>query len=166
MYRFGNRPAGHGFVDDEQLSVELECHVPPALFSITMPALKPRPLPKLTLHGPHHAAATYCVEPMVIPSRAVTCAEPPPTVLTSKMFCQAPGVFVPATPDVEYQTICPPARRWAEFVRSIAMGEMKRGSGSGGLMKCQLAPPSLDWSAVRPVYSVITLFEFAGSTSV
>ncbi len=86
------------------------------------------------------------------------------------MFCQSveapvPAV-VPATPASEFHTIAPPATRWLGLVRSMLIGAMKRGSGSAGAMKCQLAPPSVDFRAVRPVYSVITLFELAGSTSV
>src|SRR5215468_3937938 len=130
-----------------------------------MPDWKPPPVVKLGLQGPHHAAATYCVPPMVTASRAVTwdVAFPPSAVRTSKMFCQSveapvPAV-VPAIPASEFHTIAPPATRWFGFVRSMLIGAMKRGSGSAGVMRCQLAPPSVDFSAVRPVYSVITLFE-------
>src|SRR5690349_23599688 len=108
-----------------------------------MPAWKPVPLGKLGLHGPHHAAATYCVLPTVMASSAVTwdAAFPPRAVRTSKMFFQSVAApvlaVVPATPASEFQTKAPPATRWLELVRSIVMGAMKRGSGSDGVMKCQ-----------------------------
>src|SRR5579864_2901657 len=130
-----------------------------------MPLWNPPPLEKLALHEPHHAAATYCTPPIVTPSSAVTSAAglAPVALRTSKMLVQ---LVVPAMPFSEFHTIAPPASRWFEFVRSIAMGAMKRGSGSFGTMKFQFLPPSVDFKAVRPVYSVITLFELVGSTSV
>ena len=48
----------------------------------------------------------------------------------------------------------------------MLIGAMNRGSGSAGVMKCQFSPPSIDFNAVSPVYSVMTLFELVGSTSV
>src|SRR5690349_15794168 len=132
---------------------------------MTTPEWKPPPVVKLALHGPHHAAATYCTPPTVIASSAVTseAALPPTAVRVSKMFCHE---VVPATPASEFHTIAPPETRWFGLVRSMSIGAMKRGSGSGGTMKCQLAPPSVDFKAVRPVYSVMTLLELVGSTSV
>ena len=43
---------------------------------------------------------------------------------------------------------------------------MKRGLGSLGLMSTQLRPPSVEVAMSRPVYSVMTLSLFFGSTSV
>src|SRR5712664_1485920 len=108
-----------------------------------MPLRKPVPLPKVTLHGPHHAADTYSTWLMVTASSAVTCADAlaPTAVRTSKMLFQSVDAPVPdvtpATPASELQTIAPPARRWLELVRSIAIGAMNRGLGSAGTMKCQ-----------------------------
>ncbi len=73
---------------------------------------------------------------------------------------------VPAMPASEFHTIAPPATRWPGLVRSMSIGAMKRGSGSAGTMRCQFAPPSVDFKTVRPVYSVITSLELAGSTRV
>ena len=133
--------------------------------SITNPEWKPPPVLKLALHGPHHAAATYSTPPTVTASSAVTsdAALPPSAVRVSNMFCHE---VVPAMPASEFQTIAPPETRWLEFVRSMLIGAMNRGLGSGGTMKCQLAPPSVDLSAVRPTYSVMTFFELLGSTMV
>src|SRR5215472_7206316 len=137
-----------------------------------MPALNPPPPGTLGLQGPHHAAATYWVLPIVTASSAVTCdaAFPPSALRTSKIVCQSVDApvqdVVHAMPASEFHTIAPPATRWLGVVRSMTIGAMKRGSGSGGTMKCQLAPPSVDFNAVRPVYSVITLFELVGSTRV
>src|SRR5215472_8326393 len=90
-----------------------------------MPALNPPPPGTLGLQGPHHAAATYWVPPIVKASSAVTCdaASPPSAVRTSKMFCQSveapvPEV-VPAMPASEFHTIAPPATRWLGLVRSM-----------------------------------------------
>ena len=72
---------------------------------------------KLPLHGPHHAAATYCVPPIVTASRAVTWAAAlaPVAVRVSKMFCQSVDAPVPdvtpAIPASELQTKAPPATR-------------------------------------------------------
>src|SRR6478752_7235304 len=160
MYRLGRPPAGQAELPVHSCAVA--CHVPPLLLSITRPALKPLPVGKLGLHGPHHAAATYWVSPTVMASSAVTCEVvfPPSAARTSKMLFQSVAApvlaVVPATPASEFQTNAPPATRWLELVRSMVMGAMKRGSGSDGAMKCQFAPPSVDFSAVRSVYSVMT----------
>src|SRR5215469_12009830 len=111
MYRFGRPPFGHAELPVHSCAVA--CHVPPLLLSITMPAAKPLPLGKLGLHGPHQAAATYCVSPTVMASSAVTCdaALPPRALRTSKTFwCPAAPVLavVPATPASEFHTNAPP----------------------------------------------------------
>src|SRR5436305_12584051 len=101
-----------------------------------MPLWKPPPVAKLALHAPHHAAATYCTPPIVTPSIAVTsaCTLEPTAVRTSKMLVQ---LVVPAMPASELHTIAPPDSRWSGLVRSIAMGAMNRGFGSGGTMEVQ-----------------------------
>src|SRR6478672_127494 len=89
MYRLGRPAVGHAGLPVHSCAVA--CQVPPLLLSITMPAAKPLPLGKLGLHGPHHAAATYCVPPTVTASSAVTweAAFPPSAARTSKMFFQS-----------------------------------------------------------------------------
>ena len=59
-------------VDAPVQAWEVEVQPFPLFFSITIPEWNPLPLPKLTLQGPHHAAATYWVLPIVIASSAVT----------------------------------------------------------------------------------------------
>src|SRR6266536_2618869 len=105
MYRFGSAADAHAVH-----ACAVACQLPPLLLSITMPAWKPPPPGNDGLHGPHHAAATYCVLPMVTASSAVTCdaALPPSAVRTSKMLCQSVAVpvptVVPATPASEFHT--------------------------------------------------------------
>src|SRR6478672_3193569 len=129
MYRLGRPAVGHAGLPVH--SCPVACQVPPLLLSMTRPARKPLPLGKLGLHGPHHAAATYCVPPTVMASRAVTweAAFPPRAVRTSKMLFQsvvAPVLaVVPATPASEFQTNAPPATRWLELVRSMLIGAIK-----------------------------------------
>src|SRR5215469_12906084 len=137
-----------------------------------MPAWNPPPVEKLGLHAPHHAAATYCVPPIVTASSADTWAAAlaPVAVRTSKMGCQSVDVpvpvVVPAMPASEFHTIAPPATMWLGLVRSMTIGAMKRGSGSAGAMECQFAPPSVDLETARFTYSVMTFWELAGSTRV
>src|SRR6478736_2172224 len=170
MYRLGRPAVGHAGLPVHSCAVA--CQVPPLLLSMTTPALKPLPLGKLGLHGPHQAAATYCVPPTVTASSAVTweLAFPPSAERTSKTLFQSVAApvlaVVPATPASEVQTNAPPATRCLGSVRSMLIGAMKRGSGSDGVMKCQFAPPSVDFRAVSPVYSVITFCELSGSTRV
>src|SRR6267143_3030071 len=163
MYRFG-KPAVQ-VVEVPVQTFDVTVHPAPLFVSMTIPLRKPPPVEKLPLHGPHHPAATYSVPLIVTPSRAVTCAAvvAPVAVRASKIFIHD---VVPAIPASEFQTTAPPASRWLELVRSIAIGAMKRGFGSAGTMNCQFFPPSVDLRAVRPTYSVMTLSDLAGSTRV
>src|SRR4051794_15046586 len=116
------------FVTDCAVTVQVA--PPSVLFRKTIPLWKPPPVAKLALQAPHHAAASYWVPSAAVkPSSAVTSAAAfaPSAVRTSKICCQ---LVMPAMPASEFHTIAPPAIRWFEFVRSIPMGEMKRGSGS------------------------------------